>query len=110
MDAETGFGLGGNKVRKLEYVLAPRELEGVKTLVTAGGPQSNHCRVTAAAAAHLGLRCVLVLNGEAPEPHRGNALLHRLFGAEIRTVARREDRAPTMAEVAAEWRRIEEAS
>lgn len=102
MDAETGFGLGGNKVRKLELVLAPHRLEGVTTLVTAGGPQSNHCRVTAAAAAHLGLRCVLVLNGEAPSPWRGNALLHRLFGARIRTVARREDRAPTLEAVARE--------
>lgn len=100
MDAETGFGLGGNKVRKLEFVLAPARLEGVTTLVTAGGPQSNHCRVTAAAAARLGLRCTLVLNGEARSPWRGNALLHRLFGAEIRTVARREDRVPILETVA----------
>lgn len=106
MDAETGFALGGNKVRKLEMVLAPDRLEGVTALVTAGGPQSNHCRVTAAAAARLGLRCVLVINGEAGEPPRGNALLHRLFGAEIRTVSRREDRDPAMEEEA----RREEAS
>ena len=51
MDAETGFALGGNKVRKLEYELAPTRLEGISRLLTAGGPQSNHCRVTAAAAA-----------------------------------------------------------
>jgi 1-aminocyclopropane-1-carboxylate deaminase/D-cysteine desulfhydrase-like pyridoxal-dependent ACC family enzyme len=102
MDAETGMGLGGNKVRKLEMVLAPERLEGVTTLVTAGGPQSNHCRVTAAAAARLGLRCILVIGGEAGHPPRGNALLHRLFGAEIRTVARREDRAGAMEEVARE--------
>lgn len=102
MDAETGFGLGGNKVRKLELVLAPDRLEGVTTLVTAGGPQSNHCRVTAAAAARLGLRCVLVLAGEAEEPFRGNALLHRLFGARIRPVARREDRTAEMEAVVRE--------
>ncbi len=102
LDAETGLGLGGNKVRKLEFVLAPDRLDGVTALVTAGGPQSNHCRVTAAAAARLGLRCVLVLNGPEPDEPRGNALLHRLFGAEIRTVARREERAPTMETVARE--------
>lgn len=89
MDAETGFALGGNKVRKLEFELAPSRLEGVTCLITAGGPQSNHCRVTAAAAALLGRRCVLVLNGPEPRNPTGNALLHRLFGAEIRTVSDR---------------------
>lgn len=102
MDADTGFALGGNKVRKLEFELAPERLEGVTCLITAGGPQSNHCRVTAAAAARLGLECVLVLNGPEPDPPRGNALLHRLFGADIRTVASRDDRDPTMEAVAAE--------
>lgn len=96
MDAETGFGLGGNKVRKLEFELARPRLEGVTHLVTTGGPQSNHCRITAAAAAHLGLGCVLVLNGEAPAVPRGNALLQRLFGAEIRMVPDRASRAPAM--------------
>lgn len=102
MDAETGFGLGGNKVRKLEFQLAPEHLAGVTHLITTGGPQSNHCRITAAVAAHLGLGCVLVLNGEVPRDPRGNALLQRLFGAEIRMVPSREDRAPTMERVAAE--------
>lgn len=64
-DAWTGFGLGGNKVRKLEYELAPQRLAGVTHLVTEGGPQSNHCRVAAAAAARLGLSCTLVVNGRA---------------------------------------------
>ncbi|HIB09476.1 MAG TPA: pyridoxal-phosphate dependent enzyme, partial [Gemmatimonadetes bacterium] len=86
LDSETGFALGGNKVRKLEFELAPDRLEGVTCLITAGGPQSNHCRVTAAAAAQLGLRCVLIVNGSEPETPTGNALLHRLFGAEIVTV------------------------
>lgn len=102
MDAETGFALGGNKVRKLEFELAPDRLEGVTCLITAGGPQSNHCRVTAAAAARLGLDCILVLNGPEPEEPRGNALLHRLMGAEIRSVARREDRGPAMEAAAAD--------
>lgn len=100
MDADTGFALGGNKVRKLEFELAPDRVEGVTHLVTAGGPQSNHCRVTAACAARLGLRCVLVTQGPAPERPTGNALLHRLLGAEVVTVDRREDRAPAMDEVA----------
>jgi len=101
MDAETGFALGGNKVRKLELELAPSRLEGITHLVTAGGPQSNHCRVTAACAARRGVGCVLVTQGRAPATPTGNALLHRLFGAEIVTVADRRDRAPAMEEVAA---------
>jgi 1-aminocyclopropane-1-carboxylate deaminase/D-cysteine desulfhydrase-like pyridoxal-dependent ACC family enzyme len=100
MDAETGFALGGNKVRKLEFELAPDRLNGVTCLITAGGPQSNHCRVTAAAAARLGLRCMLVLNGPEPEHPTGNARLHRLFGAEIVTVQDRTLRDPTMEEAA----------
>jgi 1-aminocyclopropane-1-carboxylate deaminase/D-cysteine desulfhydrase-like pyridoxal-dependent ACC family enzyme len=102
MDSETGFGLGGNKVRKLEMVLAPERMEGVTHLITSGGPQSNHCRVTAAAAAHLGLKCTLVVNGPEAASPTGNALLHRLFGAEIRTVARREDRSAAGETVAGE--------
>jgi 1-aminocyclopropane-1-carboxylate deaminase/D-cysteine desulfhydrase-like pyridoxal-dependent ACC family enzyme len=101
MDAETGFALGGNKVRKLEFELTPDRIDGVTCLITAGGPQSNHCRVTAAAAARLGLRCVLVVNGPTPERPTGNALLHRLFGAEIVTVQDRTLRTPTMENVAA---------
>jgi 1-aminocyclopropane-1-carboxylate deaminase/D-cysteine desulfhydrase-like pyridoxal-dependent ACC family enzyme len=100
MDAETGFGLGGNKVRKLETFLAPPRLEGVTHLITTGGPQSNHCRVTAAAAAHLGLGCILVVNGTVTGEPRGNALLHRLFGARLRTVGDRSERGPAMEEEA----------
>ncbi|MXW17063.1 MAG: pyridoxal-phosphate dependent enzyme [Gemmatimonadetes bacterium] len=99
----TGLGLGGNKVRKLEYELDPARLHGVTHLVTAGGPHSNHCRVTAAAAARLGLGCTLVVNGEPEDPGRGNALLHRLLGARIVTVRDREDRDRAMEE---EVRRI----
>lgn len=53
MDAETGFGLGGNKARKLEFELAPGRLKGATHVITCGGPQSNHARLTAAAAAML---------------------------------------------------------
>jgi len=102
MDAESGFGLGGNKARKLEFELSPPRLEGVTCVVTCGNNQSNHARLTAAAASRLGLRCVLVVNGESSPPYTGNAYLHRLFGAEIRTVQTRNQRQPTMEEVAAE--------
>ena len=102
LDSETGFGLGGNKVRKLEFELAPDRLEGITCLITAGGPQSNHCRVTAAAAALLGLRCVLIVNGPEPETPTGNALLHRLFGAEIVTVPERKDRSTQLQSTAAD--------
>jgi len=101
MDDWTGFALGGNKVRKLEYYLAG-EGAGADTLITCGGPQSNHCRVTAATAAQLGKRCILVVNGEPPDPLTGNALLMDLFGAEIRVVRGREARAPAMEEAARE--------
>ena len=92
----TGLGLGGNKVRKLEYELDPTRLQGVTHLVTAGGPHSNHCRVAAAAAARLGLGCTLVVNGEPEDPRRGNAYLHRLLGARIVTVGDRENRVPAI--------------
>ena len=100
LDADTGLGLGGNKVRKLEFELAPERIAGVTHVITTGGPQSNHCRVTAAAAAHLGRKCVLVINGTVEGKPRGNALLQRLFGADIRTVAGRDERAPAMQEAA----------
>ena len=99
-DNRTGLGLGGNKVRKLEYELAPPRLRGVTDLITGGGPHSNHCRVTAAAAARLGLGCTLVINGEPDDERRGNAYLHRLLGARIVTVADRADRAAGMTEEA----------
>lgn len=102
LDDYTGFALGGNKVRKLETELAPERLEGVDTLISCGGSQSNHARVVAAAAAHLGLRCILVVNGAAPEPPTGNALLHRLLTPDIVPVARREDRDGAMERARAE--------
>jgi len=103
MDDWTGFALGGNKVRKLEFYLGG-EHGDADALITCGGPQSNHCRVTAAAAAQLGMECVLVVNGQPPSPPTGNALLMKLFGAEIRVVQDRGGRAPAMEEAAGELR------
>lgn len=96
------FGMGGNKVRKLQTVLAEARAAGVDTLITCGGVQSNHCRATAAAGAALGLRVVLVVNGAQQDNPTGNALLDRLFGAEVRYTTSREERASTMEVVAKE--------
>lgn len=82
-DDQTGLASGGNKTRKLEYLLADAQARGCDTVLTVGAPQSNHCRQTAAAAARAGLRCVLVLGGNAPHLEGGNLLLDRLFGAQI---------------------------
>ncbi len=94
------FGFGGNKVRKLALVAARAVADGADTLITAGGVQSNHARATAAAAAKLGLRAVLVANGAPPDRLTANALLDHLLGAEVVYVASREERAPMMLEVA----------
>lgn len=96
------FGCGGNKVRKMQAVAAEARAAGADTLITAGGIQSNHCRVTAAAGAALGFRVVLVLNGAPPGTLTANTRLDRLFGAEIRFVPSRDAREQTMAEVADE--------
>src|SRR3954451_11636681 len=99
------FGFGGNKVRKLALVAARAVAEGADTLITAGGVQSNHARATAAAAANLGLRAVLVANGQAPARLTANALLDDLLGAEVVYVSSRDERAPMMAQVAERLRR-----
>lgn len=98
------FGLGGNKVRKLQTVIAEALAQGADALITCGGVQSNHARATAAAGAALGLKVVLVVNGPAQPAPTGNARLDVLFGADVRHVARREDRDPTMQTVAEELR------
>jgi 1-aminocyclopropane-1-carboxylate deaminase/D-cysteine desulfhydrase-like pyridoxal-dependent ACC family enzyme len=90
------FGFGGNKVRKLDLVAARARAEGADTLLTVGGVQSNHARATAAAAAKLGLRCVLVLGGARPERPAANLLLDGLLGAEVHFVGSRAERAPAM--------------
>ena len=82
-DDNTGLALGGNKTRKLEYIMGDALAKGADTVITAGAIQSNHCRQTAGAAASLGLECHLVLGGEEPEQPQGNLLLDKVYGCHI---------------------------
>lgn len=85
-DDLTGAELSGNKIRKLEFLLADARARGADTVITGGGEQSNHCRATALAATKLGLRSVVLLRTDdpaTPPPTRGNILLDRLAGAEV---------------------------
>jgi len=82
-DDATGLAGGGNKARKLESLGADALDKGANCLVTVGGPQSNHARMTAALAARMGLKCRLYLKGLRPQNLRGNLLLDRLLGAEL---------------------------
>jgi D-cysteine desulfhydrase family pyridoxal phosphate-dependent enzyme len=87
-DDLTGLALGGNKTRKLEFLVAQAQADGARMLITAGAGQSNHCRQTAAAAARFGFGCTLVLTGEPPAEPSGNLLLDELLGAKIVWTAR----------------------
>jgi D-cysteine desulfhydrase len=102
-DDFTGAGFGGNKVRKLEYVLAQAIQDKAQAAITIGGEKSNHARVTAALCARLGLRCILVLSPAAIK-HEGlkPASIHvdELVCAEIHRVANREERTKTMRAIA----------
>jgi L-cysteate sulfo-lyase len=91
-DDQTGLAFGGNKTRKLEFLVAEAREQGAKTLITGGALQSNHCRQTAAAAARLGFECILVLTGDKPEQASANLMLDQLFGAQIVYVGDRKDR------------------
>jgi D-cysteine desulfhydrase family pyridoxal phosphate-dependent enzyme len=82
-DDLTGLAFGGNKIRKLEYLLAEAQAHGARTIITAGAVQSNHCRQTAAACARLGFDCILVLSGEKPSIPTGNLMLDQLFNAKV---------------------------
>jgi D-cysteine desulfhydrase family pyridoxal phosphate-dependent enzyme len=82
-DDQTGLATGGNKTRKLEFLVADALQQRADTLITVGAPQSNHARQTAAAAAKAGLKSALVLRGAAPADRTGNILLDDLVGAEI---------------------------
>lgn len=77
------LGLAGNKVRKLEFVLADARRRGADVVVIVGAAQSNAARAAAAACVRLGLRCVLVLSGDQPHETAGNLLLDRLFRADV---------------------------
>lgn len=90
-DDQTGSELSGNKIRKLEYLLAEALQQQATHVITCGGEQSNHARATALAAAQLGLKSVLILrteNPDRPPGPTGNILLDRLVGAEIRWISR----------------------
>jgi D-cysteine desulfhydrase len=87
-DDQTGLALGGNKTRKLEFLVGQALAQGADTLITLGAVQSNHCRQTAAAAAKAGLRCELILNGKKPDLANGNLLLNELLGARLHWIDR----------------------
>src|SRR5215813_10793761 len=90
-----GLAAGGNKTRKLEFLVADALAQGADTLITVGAPQSNHCRLTLAAAAKEGLKCRLVLEQRVPgsyDPHAsGNNFLYGLLGAEEIVVVNASD-------------------
>jgi L-cysteate sulfo-lyase len=100
-DDQTGLALGGNKTRKLEFLVGEALAQGCDTLITGGAAQSNHCRQTAAAAAACGLACHLVLGGQAPSIPEGNLLLDELFGAVIHWTGelRKGEKIPEIAEL-----------
>lgn len=92
-DDLTGAALSGNKIRKLEFLLADARAQGADTLITCGGAQSNHCRATALAATRIGMRAHLLLRTEDPAnppADTGNILLDRLAGAEIQWISMAE--------------------
>jgi D-cysteine desulfhydrase family pyridoxal phosphate-dependent enzyme len=91
-DDQTGLAFGGNKTRKLEFLVAEAREQHADVLISAGAFQSNHCRQTAAAAARFGFECILVLTGEEPQRPSANLLLDHLFGAKIVPVEDRRDR------------------
>jgi 1-aminocyclopropane-1-carboxylate deaminase/D-cysteine desulfhydrase-like pyridoxal-dependent ACC family enzyme len=100
------FGFGGNKIRKLQVVAAQAQAQAADTLITCGGVQSNHARATAAVAARLGMKCVLIANGTPQPAPTANALLNELLGAQVRFVSTREQRVAAMELAAAEERRL----
>jgi len=91
-DDQTGLAFGGNKTRKLEFLVAEAQAQEAQMLISAGAIQSNHCRQTAAAAARFGFECTLVLTGDMPARPSANLLLDQMLGVEIVNVADRTDR------------------
>jgi D-cysteine desulfhydrase len=91
-DDQTGLAFGGNKTRKLEFLIAEAQEQGADLLISGGAIQSNHCRQTVAAAARFGFDCKLVLTGNRPNQPSANFLLDQLFGAEINAIPDRKDR------------------
>jgi len=99
-----GLSPGGNKTRKLEFLVADALAQGADTLVTCGAPQSNHCRITLAAAVKEGLKCRFVIEERVPDSYRddasGNHFLFRLLGVEAITVV------PAGSDMAAAMQRV----
>ena len=81
-----GVALGGNKVRKLEFLLAQAKADGCDIVFTTGGAQSNHAMLTAACAARLGMRAILLLKKRGVTEHMGNLVLNDIYGAEVRMI------------------------
>lgn len=103
-DDLTGLALGGNKVRKLEYVMADVRAKGADVVITAAGPQSNRARMTAAACRKAGFECILLLAGEyGVKQPVGNLMLDEVFGADVRFIDAPDSYS---AEALAEARRI----
>lgn len=105
----TGLGTGGNKTRKLEFLMADALRKQSTVVITQGAVQSNHARQTAAAACKLGMRCELVFEKRVDQPsemylNSGNVFLDRLFGATIREVDKGSDMNAALEGVAEEWR------
>jgi D-cysteine desulfhydrase family pyridoxal phosphate-dependent enzyme len=91
-DDLTGLALGGNKARKLEFLVADAIAQGARVLITTGATQSNHARMTAAAACMVGLECHLVLTSKSSEPTlQGNLLLDRVYGGTVHHVPAPDD-------------------
>ena len=90
-DDNSGLAMGGNKARKLEFLMADALQKGCDTVITTGGPQSNHCRITAGAAAKLGLECHLVFGSGEFADLQGNLLLDELLGAHLHWLEPAED-------------------
>ena len=95
-----GTALGGNKVRKLEFLLAQAQADGCDTVFTTGGAQSNHAALTAACAARLGMKAVLLLKRRGVTERKGNLVLDELFGAQVELID-----TDSYAEIDAEMRR-----
>jgi L-cysteate sulfo-lyase len=105
----TGLGTGGNKTRKLEFLMADAEANNADVIITQGAVQSNHARQTAAAACKMGMDCELIFENrvtDASDPYlnSGNVLLDRIFGANLRDVEKGTDMDAAMESVAAELR------
>ncbi|MDP2871348.1 MAG: D-cysteine desulfhydrase family protein [Bacillota bacterium] len=103
-DDTTIVGLGGNKTRKLDFVMAEALAQGADVAVTTAGVQSNHCRQTLAFARRCGMECHLVLTGDEPAERQGNVLIFTILGAKMHFIGEERDPDAYMAELAAQLR------